>query len=81
MERARPQQAFAEAAHAVRGTREVLLEGAGWRACTVYDRYVLAAGAAFSGPALVEERESTCVIGPDAAVRVDHALNLVIELP
>jgi len=81
MERARPQQGYADAASAARGMREVLFEGAGWRACTVYDRYALAAGAAFTGPALVEERESTCVVGPDAAVRVDPSLNLVIDLP
>ena len=35
----------------------------------------------FDGPALVEERESTCCIGPDARVSVDQFLNLVIELP
>jgi N-methylhydantoinase A len=63
-----------------RGTREVLFEGLGTLSCAVYDRYALAPGAAFSGPALVEERESTCCIGPDARVRVDEFLNLVIEL-
>ena len=33
------------------------------------------------GPALVEERESTCVIGPDSTIAVDAFLNLVIDLP
>jgi N-methylhydantoinase A len=63
-----------------RGTREVLFEGLGSLPCAVYDRYALAPGATFDGPALVEERESTCCIGPDARVRVDQFLNLVIDL-
>jgi N-methylhydantoinase A len=63
-----------------RGTREVLFEGLGSVSCAVYDRYALAPGATFEGPALVEERESTCCIGPDARVSVDQFLNLVIEL-
>jgi len=39
---------------------------------TVYDRYNLFPGAQFKGPAIVEERESTVVIGEDASVRVDE---------
>jgi len=39
---------------------------------TVYDRQRLFAGAAFSGPAIVEEKESTIVIGEDARARVDE---------
>lgn len=38
---------------------------------TVYDRYKLYAGAVFNGPAIVEERESTTVVGADASVHVD----------
>ncbi len=67
-------------ASARRGVRQVLFEGYGWRPCTVYDRYKLPVGASFEGPALVEERESTCVIGPDAVVGVDEHKNLVITL-
>ena len=69
------------AAKAQRGTREVLFDGVGTLSCVVYDRYALAPGATFAGPALVEERESTCCVGPDAKVSVDQFLNLVIELP
>ena len=32
------------------------------------------------GPALIEERESTCVIGPSDRVRVDERLNLIADL-
>ena len=47
---------------------------------TVYDRYRLGPGAAFTGPAIVEERESTTVIGPGAAVTIDAEGNLVVEI-
>ena len=69
------------APEARRGTREVLFEGDGLLPCAVYDRYALVPGTTFDGPALVEERESTCCIGPGARVNVDQFLNLVIELP
>ena len=70
----------AEAGEAQRGIRRALFEGHGWCDCAVYDRYRLAPGAAFAGPALVEERESTCVIPPGALVSVDRHRNLIIEL-
>lgn len=38
---------------------------------TVYDRYSLFPGAKFNGPAIIEERESTAIIGKDASVSVD----------
>ena len=46
----------------------------------VYDRYRLGPGATFTGPAIVEERESTTVIGPGAAVSVDNEGNLTVEI-
>ena len=48
--------------------------------CAVYDRYALPVGAVIEGPAMVEERESTCVIGPGDRTVVDPQLNLVAEL-
>ena len=71
----------ATATEAHRGTRDVLFEGQGVLPCAVYDRYALVPGTTFNGPALVEERESTCCIGPGARVSVDQFLNLVIDLP
>ena len=38
----------------------------------VYDRYRLSAGAAVDGPAIIEEREATTVVGAGGAVRVDE---------
>jgi len=46
----------------------------------VYDRYALAPGACVTGPALIEERESTCVIGAGNLATVDTRYNLVAEL-
>jgi N-methylhydantoinase A len=47
---------------------------------TVYDRYRLFPDAAFRGPAIVEERESTVVLGPDASATVDAHGFLSVEL-
>ena len=44
----------------------------------VYDRYLMAPGVALQGPAIIEERESTTVVGPGARVEVDDTRNLSI---
>jgi len=46
----------------------------------VYDRYKLFPDAIFSGPAIIEERESTVIVGEDARVRVDEFGFLWIEM-
>jgi N-methylhydantoinase A len=50
------------------------------RPVPVYDRYKLQPGAAFGGPAIVEERESTVIVGPGARVRVDASRNVCVEM-
>src|SRR6266566_1230448 len=45
-----------------------------------YDRYGLSPGTGFDGPAIVEERESTVIVGPDCRFRIDEQLNLIVEL-
>ena len=45
----------------------------------VYDRYRLFPGASFSGPAIIEERESTVIVGEDTVVQVDKYGFLWIE--
>jgi len=66
---------------APKGRRQAYFpEAGGYVDTPVYDRYALNPGAAFAGPAIVEERESTTVIGPDAHVRVDGHLTLILEL-
>ncbi len=47
---------------------------------TVYDRYKLYPGDEFQGPAIIEERESTVVVGEDTSVSVDEFGFLWIDL-
>ena len=65
----------------LKGTRPVYFPETGFADCPVWDRYALAPGASFEGPAVVEERESTTVIGPGGKVTVDDYRNLICELP
>ena len=55
-------------------------ETGGWIDCPVYDRYGLAAGAQLTGPAIVEERESTSVLPPGTSASVDEYANLIVEV-
>lgn len=63
-----------------KGKREIYLpEENGFAAVPVYDRYSLDPGAAFEGPAVVEERESTVIVGPESGAKVDGARNLIVR--
>ena len=48
--------------------------------CEALDRYALEVGTTVEGPAVIEERESTCVLGPGDRATVGARLNLVAEL-
>jgi N-methylhydantoinase A len=48
--------------------------------CAVYDRYSLRPGETIAGPALVQERESTAVIGPSGRAQADELGNLVVTI-
>jgi N-methylhydantoinase A len=54
-------------------------EAGGYVDTPVYDRYRLDPGARLAGPVIVEERESTTVVGPGARLSVDPHRNLVAE--
>jgi N-methylhydantoinase A len=63
-----------------KGTRAAYFgESGGFVETPVFDRYKLAPGTVISGPAIVEERESTLVVGPGARARVDDSLSVVVE--
>ena len=49
--------------------------------CAVYDRYALAPGARLRGPAVIEEPESTVVLGPGASAQLDAHGNILATLP
>ena len=66
---------------ALKGHRKVFMPEAGsFLNCPIYDRYALSEGARLQGPAVIEEHESTVVVGPDAAIKVDKNCNLWVRL-
>lgn len=70
------------AADARKGSRLAYFpETAGFAETSVYDRYRLRPGMDFPGPAIVEERESTVIIGPGAQCHIDAHHNLVVDMP
>jgi N-methylhydantoinase A len=63
-----------------KGAREIYLpEEENFREVPVYDRYRLGPGAAFTGPAVIEEKESTVVLGPEGRAQIDAARNLIVR--
>jgi N-methylhydantoinase A len=71
----------ATAAGVGKGTRQAFLpESGGFVEIPVYDRYQLLPGARFNGPAIIEEKESTVLVGPEADFHVDAYRNVVMEL-
>ena len=52
----------------------------GYRMTTVYRRESLAPGSAVSGPAIVEETESTLILPPMSHAKVDVASNIVVTI-
>jgi N-methylhydantoinase A len=65
---------------AEKGERQVYFPETGFAPCKVYNRYALSPGSEFRGPAVVEERESTVVAGPDTTLSIDGHLNLIIDI-
>jgi N-methylhydantoinase A len=68
------------ASEAQKGEREIYLpEDEDFRTVPVYDRYRLDPGAVLEGPAVVEERESTVILGPEGRAEIDASRNLVVR--
>ncbi|MDG1272883.1 MAG: hydantoinase/oxoprolinase family protein [Alphaproteobacteria bacterium] len=65
---------------ALKGTRDVYFEEGGFQETPIYDRYLLAEGMEIFGPALIEERESTCLITVGARAFIDPFFNIIAEL-
>lgn len=71
-----------DASHAVIGSREVWFpEAGGFVACPIYDRDKLKSGNRFTGPAIVEQMDSTTVLLPGMTATVEPYLNLILEMP
>jgi N-methylhydantoinase A len=68
-------------ARAARTRRSIYFaERRGFVDTPVFDRYALRPGARIAGPAAIEERESTTIVGPGGRVVVDEALNLRVTV-
>lgn len=68
-------------ADARKGSRQVFFQELGdYTDTIVYDHYKLPVGQDVPGPAIVEQRESTAVVGPSGVFHVDAHGNLVINL-
>lgn len=65
-----------------KGSRQAYFpEAGGFTSTPIYDRYLMAPGMTFDGPAIVEERESTVIIGPNSTCHIDEHYNLVVKMP
>ena len=66
-------------AAAQKATRSVYFaESDGYVECPIYDRYRLGPGCVLTGPAIVEEIDSTTVIHPGYSAQVDRFGNLIL---
>jgi N-methylhydantoinase A len=65
---------------ALKGYRKAYFpELGGYHDTPVYDRYRLLPGESFIGPAIIEEHESTTIVGADSYCHIDEQLNLLVE--
>ena len=65
----------------LKGYRQVYMSDTdGFVTCPVYDRYRLGSGASISGPAIIEEVESTVVVGSAGKVQADEHNNLLLTI-
>ncbi len=67
---------------ALKGRRAMFVPGSGSLVdVPVFDRYLLSPGDVGTGPMIIEERESTVVVGDGANVTVDPYLSIVVTMP
>ncbi|MFN0073422.1 MAG: hydantoinase/oxoprolinase family protein [Chloroflexota bacterium] len=67
-----------DAAIARKGTRRAWFRDLGWVECPLYERERLQPGARLSGPAIVEQVDSTTVVHPGQELEVDAYDNMLI---
>ncbi len=64
---------------ALKEIRDVYFPSTGLRPCSAYDRYRLRQGNVVTGPAIIEEYDSTVVVNPGYFADVDQFGNLLIQ--
>lgn len=47
--------------------------------CPIYDRYRMEPGTNLTGPAIIEEKESTLVVGPGGRLTIDDYMNAIVD--
>lgn len=62
-----------------KGNRQLYFESTGYLDCPVYDRYYLNEGFEADGPMIIEEKESTTVIGLNCKVSIDFFKNIIVD--
>lgn len=68
------------ASHALKGYRQAYFPELGrYHDTPVYDRYALLPRERFTGPAIIEEHESTTIVGLDSSFSIDEQWNLLVE--
>ena len=77
----RPPASSRPVSEAVIEHRPVWFPDTGFITAPIYDRGALPAGAAFAGPAVIEQMDATTVVPPNGKVAVDDFGNLIIDLP
>lgn len=74
--------ASADSGNARKGTRVAFVpETETFQEIPVYDRYALGPDFVATGPAIIEENESTIVVGPGARIGVDAFSNVIVRMP
>lgn len=76
----RPAEVVTQAPGEPAERRPVYFGGDGWLDTPVYDRDALAAGTAFTGPAIINQLDSTTVVPPHTRAEIDEWLNIRIHL-
>jgi len=62
-----------------KGTRKVYFQSTGYLDCPVYNRYKMTTGFNENGPMIIEEKESTTVVGLNSKVSIDAHKNIIID--
>jgi N-methylhydantoinase A len=74
--------AAVDASIALKGTRRAFVPEVGeYQEVPVYDRYALGPDFSATGPAIIEENESTIVVGAGARIHVDAFSNVIVSMP
>ncbi|MDB5408179.1 MAG: agaF, partial [Rhodospirillales bacterium] len=73
-----PQADGTDPSRAISGRRPVCFDGIEWLETPVYSRLALRSGDRFTGPAIVEQADTTTVIIPGQQAELDRYGNLIL---